>query len=151
MFIFCSQFLQPLIKECSATAVNWDTARTAVSFVFSSLVLEPRGAFFKHSGLELGTSYAQTYEVKLVLSSCPRCLKNASQNAHWFLHLAWYKYSPNTFRAQLSIQTKVNWLLNCLLLAPPLLILSLSSPCVYSVTFLHKATSSSSKTAEEFI
>ena len=41
MFTFCSQFLQPLIKEFSATSLNWDTAHTAVSFVFSSLVLEP--------------------------------------------------------------------------------------------------------------
>ena len=37
MFTFCSQFLQPLIKEFSATAVNWDTAHTAVSFVFRLL------------------------------------------------------------------------------------------------------------------
>ena len=40
MFTFCSQFLQPLIKEFSATAVNWDTAHTAVVYVFSSLVLK---------------------------------------------------------------------------------------------------------------
>ena len=34
--------MQPLIKEFSATSfLNWDTAHTAVIFVFSSLVLEP--------------------------------------------------------------------------------------------------------------
>ena len=40
MFTFWFKFLQPLIKEFSATSLNWDTAHTTVSFAFSSLVLE---------------------------------------------------------------------------------------------------------------